>query len=175
MLTWFELPAFAITILIFVLRVSDMTLDTLRVLFVIRGRKSLAWILGFFQSTLWVIAITGVLSNLDNPWNIISYAAGFATGNVVGIMIEQGLAIGHSHMQIISQRLGSAIADTVRSTGYAATELPARGRDGTVSMISCSLRRKDVENVRKLIQEIDPQAFITVEDIRPLHRGYWRG
>lgn len=175
MLSWLDLPSFIVTLLIFVLRVSDMTLDTLRVLFVIRGRKSLAWILGFFQSALWVIAITSVLSNLDNPWNIISYAAGFATGNVVGIMIEQGLAIGHSHMQIISQRLGNAIADTVRNMGYAATELPARGRDGTVSVISCSLKRKDVEGVRKMVQEIDPQAFITVEDIRPIHRGYWRG
>ncbi|MDF1500629.1 MAG: DUF5698 domain-containing protein [Anaerolineales bacterium] len=175
MLSLLELPTYAITITIFILRVADMTLDTLRVLFVIRGRKSLAWILGFFQSSLWVIAITSVLSNLDNPWNIISYAAGFATGNVIGIMIEQGLAIGHSHMQIISQRLGSAIADTVRNLGYAATELPARGRDGTVSVISCSLRRKDIEDVRKAVQEIDPQAFITVEDIRPIHRGYWRG
>jgi uncharacterized protein YebE (UPF0316 family) len=175
MLSWLNLPAYIITILIFVLRVSDMTLDTLRVLFVIRGRKSLAWILGFFQSSLWVIAITSVLSNLDNPWNIISYASGFATGNVVGIMIEQGLAIGHSHMQIISQRLGSAISDTIRNIGYAATELPARGRDGTVSVISCSLRRRDVDEVRRMVMEIDPQAFITVEDIRPLHRGYWRG
>jgi uncharacterized protein YebE (UPF0316 family) len=152
-----------------------MTLDTLRVLFVIRGRKSLAWILGFFQSALWVIAITSVLSNLDNPWNIISYASGFATGNVVGITIEQGLAIGHSHMQIISQRLGSAIVEQVREMGYAATELPARGRDGTVSVISCSLRRKDINEMRNVVQQIDPQAFITVEDIRPIHRGYWRG
>lgn len=175
MLSIFQLPAFMITIIIFILRVADMTLDTLRVLFVVRGRKGLAWILGFFQSALWVIAITSVLSNLENPWNIVAYAAGFATGNVVGIMIEQGLAIGHSHMQIISQRLGSAIADTVRNVGYAATELPARGRDGMVSVISCSMRRKDVENVRKMVQEIDPQAFITVEDIRPIHRGYWRG
>ncbi len=174
MLAWLDLPPLLVTLLIFFLRVADMTLDTLRVLFVIRGRKSLAWVLGFFQSALWVIAITSVLSNLDNPWNIIGYAAGFGTGNVVGIMIEQGLAIGHSHMQIISQRLGSAIADTVRSVGYAATELPARGRDGTVSVISCSLKRKDVENVRKMVQEVDPQAFITVEDIRPIHRGYWR-
>ena len=175
MLSWLDITPLAVTLLIFVLRVSDMTLDTLRVLFVIRGRKSLAWILGFFQSALWVIAITSVLSNLDNPWNIISYAGGFATGNVVGIMIEQGLAIGHSHVQIISQRLGSAIADTVRNMGYAATELPARGRDGTVSVISCSMRRRDVEEVRKMVQEIDSEAFITVEDIRPIHRGYWRG
>jgi uncharacterized protein YebE (UPF0316 family) len=124
---------------------------------------------------LWVIAITSVLSNLDNPWNIVAYASGFATGNVVGITIEQGLAIGHSHMQIISQRLGSAIVEKVREMGYAATELPARGRDGTVSVISCSLRRRDINEMRNVVQEIDPQAFITVEDIRPIHRGYWRG
>ena len=79
---------------IFALRVSDMTLDTLRLLFVVRGRKGISWVLGFFQSVIFVIAITSVLSHLDNPLNIIGYAAGFATGNVVGMWIEERLAIG---------------------------------------------------------------------------------
>ena len=67
--------------LIFALRVADMSLDTLRVLFVMRGRKGIAWVLGFFQSAIFVVAITSVLSHLDNPLNVIGYAAGFATGN----------------------------------------------------------------------------------------------
>ncbi|HHH82903.1 MAG TPA: DUF2179 domain-containing protein [Chloroflexi bacterium] len=174
MLSFLELPALLLTALIFLLRVSDMSLDTLRVLFVIRGRKPLAWILGFFQSGLWVVAITSVLNTLDNPWNVLAYAAGFATGNVVGMFIEERLAIGHSHLQIISSRRGSAIAEALRGDGYAVTEVPARGRDGTVSLISCSVRRKDVERVRSRTRNVDPEAFITVEDIRPIHRGYWR-
>src|SRR5512143_3051613 len=80
---------------IFILRVADMTLDTLRVLFVMRGKKKIAWMLGFFQSAIFVLAIGKVLSQVNNPLNIIGYAAGFATGNVVGMIIEEKIAIGH--------------------------------------------------------------------------------
>src|SRR5512136_604818 len=95
--------------LIFILRVCDMSLDTLRVLFVMRGRKLIAWGLGFCQSLIFVIAISSVLSHLDNPLNVLGYAAGFATGNVVGLWIEGRLAVGHVQLSIISSRLGTAI------------------------------------------------------------------
>jgi uncharacterized protein YebE (UPF0316 family) len=161
-------------LLIFGLRVSDMTLDTLRVLFVMRGRRSIAWVLGFFQSLIFVIAITSVLSNLDNPLNIIGYAAGFATGNVVGMTIEERLAVGYTHLRIISSHLGAAITEKLRSSGYAVTEISARGKDGMVTMINCSVRRRNVDLVRGMVNEIDPEAFITAEDIRPVRRGFWR-
>ncbi len=174
MLNLISLPPLLITFVIFLLRVTDMSLDTLRVLFVIRGRRPISWVLGFFQSALWVVAITSVLNNLDNLWNIVSYAGGFATGNVVGMMIEDHLAIGHAHMRIISSHWGNAIVDGIRNTGYAATELAGRGKDGTVSVINCSIQRKDIRNLKIEISRIDPDAFITVEEIRPLHRGFWR-
>jgi len=174
MLALLSLPAWLVTIVIFVLRVTDMSMDTLRVLFVIRGRRPLAWVFGFFQSMIWVVAITSVLSTMDNPLNLIAYAGGFATGNVVGMWIEERMAIGHGHMRIMSSRRGSAIADTIRQAGYAATELSGRGRDGMVSVINCSVRRRDVDRVRQQVQEIDPDAFITVQEIRPLNRGFWR-
>lgn len=160
--------------LIFALRVTDMTLDTLRVLFVMRGQKLLAWILGFFQATVFVIAITSVLRNLTNPLNLICYAAGFATGVVVGMTIEERIAIGHRHMRIISSRRGSAIAEKLRSEGYAVTEVPARGKDGMVTMLNCSVLRKNIERLREMVNEVDPEAFITSEDIRPVRRGFWR-
>jgi uncharacterized protein YebE (UPF0316 family) len=163
-----------LTLLIFFLRVTDMSLDTLRVLFVFRGRKSMAWILGFLQSSIWVIAITSVLSNLDNPLNIVAYAGGFATGNVVGLMIEERLAIGHAHIRIISSGKGNAILEAIRKTGYAATEIPGRGKDGTVTIISCSVKRKHITRIQNEISQIDHDAFITVEEIRPIHRGFWR-
>jgi len=168
------IPPLLLTVGIFFLRVTDMSLDTLRVLFVIRGRRPLAWILGFMQSALWVIAITSVLNNLDNLWNIVAYASGFASGNVVGMIIEERLAIGHSHLRIISSRRGDAIVEAVRTAGYAATEVAGRGKDGTVALISCSVRRRDISRVQKEIYKKDPDAFVTLEEIRPLHRGYWR-
>jgi uncharacterized protein YebE (UPF0316 family) len=160
--------------LIFTLRVTDMTLDTLRVLFVMRGRKPIAWILGFFQAAVFVIAITFVLRDLTNVLNIIGYAAGFATGVVIGMTIEERLAIGHIHMRIISSRRGSRIAERIREEGYAVTEVPARGKDGMVTMLNCSVLRKNVGRVRNMVNEIDPEAFITSEDIRPVRRGFWR-
>jgi uncharacterized protein YebE (UPF0316 family) len=174
MLNFLSIPSALMPFLIFLLRVIDMSLDTLRVLFVIRGRKPLAWLLGFFQSALWVVAITSVLSNIDNLWNVIGYACGFATGNVVGMTIEELLAIGFGHMRIISSHRGSAIAEAIREAGYAATEIPGRGKDGTVTVINCSVKRRDIDKVRKKVSEIDPDAFVTLEEIRPLHRGFWR-
>lgn len=160
--------------LIFALRVTDMSLDTLRVLFVMRGRKSIAWVLGFFQAAVFVLAITSVLSNLDNPLNILGYAAGFATGNVVGMTIEERLAIGHTHMRIISSRRGTAIAERLRDEGYAVTEIPARGKDGMVSMLNVSVLRKNIDKIRATVNEVDSEAFITSEEIRPVRRGFWR-
>jgi uncharacterized protein YebE (UPF0316 family) len=174
MLNWLALPAWLMPFVIFALRVTDMSLDTLRVLFVIRGRKAISWTLGFFQSALWVVAITSVLQNLGNLWNVIGYASGFATGNVLGMVIEERLAVGHSDVRIISPGRGSAIANALRQAGYAATELSGRGKDGTVAIINCSVLRRDIGRLQKVIAEIDQEAFITVEEVRPLHRGYWR-
>ncbi|MBN2387589.1 MAG: DUF2179 domain-containing protein [Anaerolineales bacterium] len=159
---------------IFALRIVDMTFDTLRMLFVVRGRKGFAWVLGFCQSVIFVIAITSVLSNLDNPLNILGYAAGFATGNVVGMLIEERLAIGHIHMSIVSPRRGAAVAERLRETGFAVTEVAGRGKDGMVALLECSVLRKNVDQVRKHVTEIDPDAFITAEDVRPVRRGFWR-
>lgn len=159
---------------IFLLRVGDMSLDTLRVLVVMRGRKAIAWILGFLQATIFVLAISSVLQDLDNVLNVIGYAAGFATGNVVGMLIEERLAIGHIHMRIISSRLGSAIAERIRAEGYGVTEFAARGKDGMVSVLEISVLRKHVAMVRKIVNDVDPNAFITAEDVRPVLRGFWR-
>lgn len=160
--------------LIFSLRVCDMTLDTLRVLVVMRGKKPIAWVLGFFQAGVFVVAISNVLRNLDNPLNMVGYAAGFATGNVVGMIIEEKIAIGHIHLRIVSPRLGAAIAERLRDDGYAITEIPARGKDGMVTILNCSVLRKNVGKVHKTVNEIDPEAFITAEDVRPVRRGFWR-
>lgn len=160
--------------LIFLLRVSDMTLDTMRVLFVMRGRKGITWVLGFFQAAIFVLAISSVLTNLDNPLNLIGYAAGFATGNVVGMLIEERLAIGYIQLSIISSSYGAAVAAHLRQQGYAVTEIPARGKDGMVSLLNCSVLRRNAGKVRGLVSEIDEEAFITAEEVRPVRRGFWR-
>lgn len=161
-------------LLIFFLRVGDMALDTIRVLFVVRGKKGLAWGLGFMQALIFVIAISSVLSNLNNPLNVLGYAAGFATGNVIGMIIEERLAIGHIQMTIVSQMRGAAIVEQLRAAGYGVTEISARGKDGMVTLIQCSVLRKNISNVETVALEVDPGAFITAEDVRPIRRGFWR-
>jgi uncharacterized protein YebE (UPF0316 family) len=161
-------------LVIFVLRVLNMTLDTLRMLFMLRGRKTLAWIFGFLVSLIFVFLLTSILANLNSILYILAYSAGFATGGVVGMWIEERLAIGFTHLQIISPRRGAVMAQKLREGGYAVTEIPARGKDGMVSMLSLSVRRKQVVDVEKIINECDDQAFVTSEDVHPMRRGFFR-
>lgn len=161
-------------IVIFLLRIGDMSLDTIRVLFVVRGKKKLAWILGFFQALIFVVAISSVLANADSWLNILGYAAGFATGNVVGMLIEDRMALGHLHLTIYSSMRGAAIADALRKDGYGVTEISGRGKDGTVTVLHCSVLRKKVDSVETIVLEEDPSAFITTSDVRQVRRGFWR-
>ena len=166
--------AWLFALLIFALRVGDMSLDTIRVLFVVRGRKAIVWVLGFFQSLIFVVAISSVLSQLNNILNVIGYATGFATGNLVGMLIEHRLAIGHILVTIISSNRGAIIAEKLRASGYAVTEIPGRGRDGAVLELHASVLRKDVPCVETIVLEADPTAFVTAEDVRPVRHGFWR-
>ncbi|MBW8010785.1 MAG: DUF2179 domain-containing protein [Chloroflexi bacterium] len=160
--------------LIFGLRVANMSLDTVRIMMVLRGRKWSAWIFGFIQTMIYVAVLTSVIKDLTNFLNLIAYAGGYATGNVVGMWFEERLAIGHINMRIISPNLGTAIAERLRNNGYAVTETPARGKDGAVTLLNVSIYRRQVSKIMSLVQETDPEAFITSEDVRPVRRGFWR-
>ena len=159
--------------LIFGMRVVDVSLATVRTLMVMRGRKLPAWILGFFQALVFVVVIQAILSDISNWLNVVGYAAGFASGNVVGMLIEGRLAIGYTHLTIISSRKGAAILEGLREKGFGVTEIPARGRDGMVTMLSCSVLRRHGKQVHSLVQQVDPDAFITAVEMRLLQHGFW--
>ncbi|OQX64937.1 MAG: hypothetical protein B5M51_02150 [Anaerolinea sp. 4484_236] len=168
------LPAWVFALIIFFLRVIDMSLGTLRFLVSVRGRKMAAWMLGFFQSIIFVLAITSVLSSLDNILNIVSYAAGYATGGVLGVWLEGKMAIGYVRVQVVSSLRGAELAEKLRAEGFAVTEVSARGKDGMVSMLSCAVLRKRVSLAEKIIREVDEDAFVTTEEMRAVRRGFWR-
>jgi uncharacterized protein YebE (UPF0316 family) len=88
--------------------------------------------------------------------------------------IEERLAIGHVKISIVTQRLGPALCQVLRDSGFGVTEIPARGRDGMVSMLSVSVLRKDVSKVEDIVHATDAEAFVISEDVRPLRRGFWR-
>lgn len=161
-------------LLIFMLRVGDMTLDTVRVLFVVRGKKKLAWVLGFFQAIIFVVAISQVLTNLTNILNVLGYASGFATGNVIGMLIEERLAIGHIHLTIVSPAHGTALAEKLRAQGFAVTEISGRGLNGMVALLHVDVMRRRIDEVETITLEEDPEAFITAEELRTIRRGFWR-
>ncbi|OGO18741.1 MAG: hypothetical protein A2Z14_09645 [Chloroflexi bacterium RBG_16_48_8] len=170
---WDLIPQGLMPLMIYFLRTFDLTMATLRMLAVVRGRASTAWIIGFIQALSFILGIAGVLSNLKNPMNLIAYVAGFATGNVIGIMIESKAAPGHSLMRIISPERGHLIAETLRELGRGATEVSAQGKQGMVSLIYCYVPRRTVRETRERILPLDPDVFITVENVREL-RGGWR-
>lgn len=158
---------------IFSLRTANQALDTIRFLMTIRGRKGAAWILGFLETAIFVITLSAVISQLNNILYIVAYSAGFATGNTVGIVLEERLALGHVHMRIISPKRGSAIAEKLRKEGFGVTEIPARGMEGMVTLLNVSVRRKQVKQVNEIVGKIDKSAVISSEEMRPLGGGFW--
>jgi len=170
----FSLAALWGAFIIFMLRVLNNALDTLRVLMMMRGRKGISWILGFLVSLIYVILFTSVLSNLENPLYIAAYAAGFATGNVIGMWIEERMALGYLRLEVISPGYGAELAEKLRENGFAVTEIAARGKDGMVSMLSLAVLRKRVELADKIVRDVDENAFITIAEMRTVRHGFWR-
>ncbi|MDT8381881.1 MAG: DUF5698 domain-containing protein [Brevefilum sp.] len=166
--------AWLIALGIFAARTINIALDTLRFMFSLRGKRAMSWVLGFVESVLFVVIIGQVLNNLSNPLNIIGYAAGFATGTVLGMAIEKRLAIGYTHFSIISRSHSTEIADALRAEGYGVTEIPARGRESNFILVNCHVRRKQADDVEALALKIDPDAFITAEEVTPRRSGIWR-
>jgi uncharacterized protein YebE (UPF0316 family) len=159
---------------IFSLRVLNNTLDTMRVLMVLRGKKWLAWGLGFAVSFIYVLLFTSVLSNLDNPLYFIAYSAGFATGSVVGMWIEERMALGYLRLEVVSPGHGAELAEKLRANGFAVTEISARGKDGMVSLLTIAVLRKRVELAERIVLEVDEKAFVTIAEMRTVRQGFWR-
>ncbi len=159
---------------IFAMRVADMSLDTLRMLFVMRGRKLLAGAIGAVQAAVFILAVSSVLRGELTPVKVIGYAAGFGIGIILGMFAEERLAIGFAMFRIYSPARGAAIAAALREHGHAATEFMAQGKDGTVTVVNCAVTRKLIPTVRALTDQVDPHAFVTVDEVRPLAHGYFR-
>jgi len=160
-------------LLIFCLRLTDVTLGTLRILMTVRGRKPLAALIGFVEVTIFVVAISQVVRNVGNVWNVLGYSGGFAAGTLVGMTIEEHLALGWTVVRVISTDLSKRIADALRQAGYGVTEMSGQGMRGNVEIYEIVVRRADLPKVLQMIDKIDEKAFITVEESRRVYRG-WR-
>lgn len=154
-------------LLIFGARLCDVSLGTLRTISVVRGKTLNAWIFGLVEILIWLMAISRVLTTINtNVLNLVAYAVGFATGNVVGIMIERRLAIGNEVIRVISKSKGREIAEAVRKMGQGVTEFEGKGKDGPVIMLYIVAARRDVLEVLKRAREVDPECVNILADVK---------
>jgi len=159
---------------VFCMRVIDMSLDTLRLLFLMRGRRLLAGMIGAVQAGVFILAVSAVLRGPLNFWTVLGYSAGFGCGIILGMVVEDKLALGHNMVDIYTLNKGKDVTSALREQGYAVTEFSARGRSGSMRVIQCIVTRKDVPVVRAIVEETDPNAFLTIGDIKSLRRGHFR-
>jgi uncharacterized protein YebE (UPF0316 family) len=153
-------------VLIFLARVFDVSFGTIRIIFISRGRKFLAPAIGFFEILIWLVAIGKVMQNLDNVFCYIAYAGGFAAGNFMGICIEEKLAMGTLMVQIVTKQDASALIDSLKSSGYGVTAVPAHGTTGQVHIVYSIIKRSALKDVVAIVKRFNPMAFYSIEDVK---------
>lgn len=159
-------------LLIFVCRVTDVSLGTMRMIFIIQGRRYLAATVGFLEVTIFLFAIAKAISGINNLVSVIAYSGGFACGTLLGITIENKLALGWSHVRVISKNLSQKIAEQLRQEGYGVTTVDAQGMQGPVLLVYTVVRRKETRNILRIVNAIDKGAFVTMHDSRHIFRGH---
>lgn len=162
-------------VFIFLMRIVDVSMGTLRIIFVSKGFKYIAPLIGFFEILIWIIVVSRVIDNLDNWIGYVAYAGGFATGNFVGMKLEERLAIGHELVRVITNREAGELIRILKEKGFGVTSVNARGVDGEVALIYLIIKRKSLSEVVGLIKEYNPRALYTVEDIRSVSKEIYYG
>ena len=151
-------------VFIFCLRIIDVSLGTVRTISTINGRLKTVFFLGMIEVSVWLAVISSVVNQVrDKPVLGVFYAVGFASGNVLGIILEHKLPMGYAILQIISPQYGTEIADTLRKSGFGATVFQGQGMCGSVSMLHIVCARKYLQEVLNIVWQIDKNAFYTVE------------
>lgn len=159
-------------LLIFCLRLGDVPIGTVRTMLMVQGRKLPVALLAVCESAIWVLAISRVLKGgLDSPYKVAGYALGFATGTVLGMLIEGWLAFGKVLVRVISSR-SHALLERLRDEHFGVTAVPGQGRDGEVLILFIVLARRRKRQLLRCVRGIDPHAFITVEPVGEAHGGF---
>jgi uncharacterized protein YebE (UPF0316 family) len=168
-LNWIVLP-----VLIFVSRLSDVTLATLRNIFIHKGFRGIVPIIGFCEVLIWLVAMKQVMSRADNIACYFAWAGGFATGTYVGMRIEERLALGMQVIRIITNQDSESLIQGLKKANHGITVVDAQGANGPVKMIFSIVQRKNLKDVVNLIEELHPNAFYSIEDVRNAHLGVFR-
>lgn len=155
-----------VPVLIFLIRIADVSMGTMRIIFVSRGARYLSTLLGFFEVLIWLVAIGQIMQNLNSPLHYIAYAGGFAMGNFVGITIERKLSMGSRVVRVVTGKDATELVEALKGSGYGVTSVDGEGSNGPVKLIFSVVRRGHAPELIDLIKRFNPKAFFTVEDIR---------
>jgi uncharacterized protein YebE (UPF0316 family) len=163
---WVILP-----VLIFCARICDVSLGTIRVIFITKGVRYLAPLIGFFEVIIWLLAIGQVMNNLTNVASYIAYGGGFAMGTFIGMLIEEKISLGLTSVRIITKEEPSQLINYLRSQNYGVTTVDGEGATGQVKMVFSIIRRQDLLKVIDVIKKLHPGAFYSIEDVKSVSEG----
>jgi uncharacterized protein YebE (UPF0316 family) len=167
-MTWILIP-----FMIFVARILDVSIGTLRLIYISKGYRLIAPLLGFFEVIIWLIAIRQIMEHLDNYACYVAYGLGFAAGNYIGMLIDDWLSIGHVIIRVFVRKESEGVINSLRDASYAVTALNAEGMTGPIRVFLCIMKRKNLKSALQLINQNDPHAFYTVEDLGSVKEGYF--
>lgn len=159
-------------LIIFALRIVDVSLATVRMLLVMRNARKLVPVIGFAESLIWVVAVGTAITNLHSVWHVLGYSGGFAAGTWVGLWLEGKLAVGLATVRVISRAYGEDLAEALRGRGFGVTEFQGYGREGRVELIYTLVKRRQIPEVIDEVERWDRDAFISVEEPRTILRGW---
>lgn len=166
---WVTLP-----LLVFLARIGDQSIGTVRLIFLAKGQKVLAPILGFFEVIIWLLTVSQVMKHIDNVLLFVAYGGGFAMGNYIGMVIEEKLSIGNVIIRIIPTKDTSDLIKFLRESNYGVTSVQAEGSRGGVDIIFTIIKRKNIEHVVSIINRFNPNAFYTIEEIKAINEGIFQ-
>jgi uncharacterized protein YebE (UPF0316 family) len=161
-----DLEYLMLPLLVFVAELFVVTISTVRIIFISRGRKVLAPVLGFFEVSIWLFAIGQIMQNLSNVGCYLAFAGGFTVGNFLGVLIEKKLAMGHVVVTIITRKVAGELAESLRQAEYGVTTMDGRGLTGPVEIVLTVIKRRELEHVIALVRDFDPRAFYSVNEIQ---------
>lgn len=155
---WLILP-----LIVFLARITDVSIGTIRILLMMNGRKYLATFLGFCESLIWLTVIASIFKYVKTPFAYIAYAGGYATGTFIGMTLENRLAVGKVIVRFITRQDATALLNHLRGTRFGFTSLQAEGHKGNVNLIFSVIERKDLKELVEIVRSYHPKAFYSVE------------
>jgi uncharacterized protein YebE (UPF0316 family) len=166
-------PIILTYVFIFFSRIFDVSLGTLRIIYLTRGQSKLAAAIGFIEVMIYVVALSMVINNLDRPLNILIYGFGFACGNYIGSVIEEKVAVGYVNVQVITKNNGCGLEGSLRDLGFGVTSMDCFGKDGPHRILHILMKRKALPVFLKSLRQLESEAFISIIDTRKIMGGYF--